>query len=36
MNDSFQNGGPFGMAVLRSGGPEPFAREGVVELPTTV
>ena len=23
MNDGFQNGGPFGMAALRNGGPEP-------------
>ena len=26
MNDGFQNGGPFGMAALRNGGPEPYLR----------
>jgi len=25
-NDGFQNGGPFGMAALRNGGPEPDQR----------
>jgi len=26
MNDGFQNGGPFGMATLWNGGPEPTQR----------